>query len=298
MKILRPIRAVVATSAIALTILLPATAAQALESSTFAEENDESNAVVSEELGTGSEAGGCTGAAIAPHWVLTARHCVDTYPNPAGSVRLGQGSNQRTVAIDRWEVAPAGDFALLHTVEDMGLSSYPTLASKTPDSGEGTMYGWSEDGSGGQTRLPTARGKIEGFSEISLYEGAPSIQVTAQDGAKTQAGDSGAPLFVNGELVGVLSASLDTEGDDTRSSNAAYAQVAEQREWIMGVVDGSNKGSGGARSDDAVSGSDGLSPLWIGGGAVALVAAGAGTYFVMRRRPDAQESEGGDRGEQ
>ena len=128
--------------------LLPAGAAHALMSPDVAGDDAVSTAVVSEKIGEeGDPSGNCTGTAIAPRWVVTARHCVEGSPNVSGSsVRIGQGDKQRVVDVDRWEKAPAGDITLMHTTEDMKLSSYPKIADTVPSSGEVTVYGWSSDG--------------------------------------------------------------------------------------------------------------------------------------------------------
>ncbi|MCL3778148.1 MULTISPECIES: trypsin-like serine protease [unclassified Actinomyces] len=287
-----------ATCAALVALALPTGAAHAMESSTLAEENDESNAVVSEKITDDGSFGDCTGTAIAPHWVLTAQHCIQQFPTASGQVRIGQGENQRTVTVDRWEAAPAGDFALLHTAEDMGLSSYPKLATTVPSSGEATMYGWSPDGSGGDTRLPTAQATIDRIDDFGLFGGQQSIVVTPHDGAEVQSGDSGGPVFVNGEVAGVLSASLlDPDTGEPASNTAAYAPVAEQHEWIMSTINGEETGSGGsAQQGDAMAApgasSGDLSPVWLVAGALVLVAAGGGTYLVTRRRPAGEADSG------
>lgn len=259
-----------------------------MESDTFAEVNDESQAVVSEQIGDdGDKDGDCTGTAIAPQWVLTARHCVDSVPKAGGSVRIGQGEDQRRVAVDRWEKAPAGDVALLHTVEDMGLKSYPEVDDQIRSSGEVTVYGWSPAGSGGTTKLPTAKGKITGTNEFAINGAKQSLSVEMQNGAKGQPGDSGSPLFYEGKVTGVFTAGLYlNEGDENLEAhtNTSYATVADQRDWIMKTINGETEASDSQDGKGAGSSSSTGTKLAIGG-AVGLVAVVAGgTVMALRKK--------------
>lgn len=270
---------------LALVALGPVGTAQAMHSDTFAGDNAESTAVVSEQItDAGSLDGDCTGTAIAPQWVLTARHCIDASPTAGGSVRLGQGDQQRRVTVDRWEAAPAGDMALLHTAEDMGLASYPEVSDTLPELGAARLYGWSSDGSGTTEKLPVAEGEITKFLDMSLFGGTQLMNVDIRNGGKTQPGDSGGPLFVDGKLVGVLSASLG-QNESGISPVAAYAPVAEQYHWVMETI-----GSGGPAADADVSSGGDLNPAWLVGGGAGLLAAIAASVAVMRGRGKSEAS--------
>lgn len=150
----------------------------------------------------------CTGTAIAPHWVLTARHC---FPENAEKsyVRLGieRGTTGDQVAIDRFVEAdkplfiPNSDVALLHTIQDMKLPRYAEL-DYIPISPEtrGTGYGWGK-GTGNVLKKGELIVKTVGKS---TYRGS-AIEAYHTDNSNTQSGDSGGPLFVNEKVVGAAS---------------------------------------------------------------------------------------------
>lgn len=261
---------------------LGATPALALQSDTFAEPGPLSNAVVSVRTADADPAGGvCTGTAVAPHWVITARHCMDHLPEAGGSVRVGQGEEQRELAVDRWLKAPQGDIALLHTSEDIGLDTYPKVATEAPAAGApAKFFGWSSDGSGGTTKLPAAEAKVDGPTPLVLFDAASGIEATLEGDAQTQQGDSGAGLFVNDEVAGILSAGLfmDPENpnpeNESESPKAAYALVAPQAAWIAAQFDATAE----SNSDEGQS-----QGLLLGVGVAVLVCAAVVTVLVRRK---------------
>lgn len=272
---------------VAVGLAVAAQPAWAMESERFAGDAAEAEPVVSVRVDDSDpDDGVCTGTAIDPHWVITARHCVEAAAKPGGSVRTGQGENQKVFQVDRHEGAPRGDIALLHTTEDMGLSSYASVADTVP-SGDVNIYGWSSDGSGGSTTLPAAEATVRGESPLALFDAPTALDVALNDGARIQPGDSGGAIFSEGKVAGVMSAGLfeDPENptEEEMNSNAAVAvaPVAEQAEWIRGVVAGSadaGASSGGESSEPAAS----LRYVVLGLGALALVA--AGLFMATRRK--------------
>lgn len=227
---------------VAVGVAVAAQPAWAMESDRFAGDAAEAEPVVSVRVDDADpDDGVCTGTAIGPHWVITARHCVEAAAKPGGSVRTGQGEDQRVFTVDRHEVAPRGDIALLHTAEDMGLSAYASVADTVP-SGDVTIYGWSSDGSGGSSRLPAADATVRGESPLALFDAPTALDVALKHGARIQPGDSGGAIFAGGEVAGIMSAGLfedpDNPTEEEMHSNAAVAvaPVAEQAEWIRGVV--------------------------------------------------------------
>ncbi|MCG7272929.1 trypsin-like serine protease [Corynebacterium afermentans] len=270
---------------VAVGLALAAQPAWAMESEQFAGDAAEAQPVVSVRVDDSDpDDGVCTGTAIDPHWVITARHCVEAAAKPGGSVRTGQGDNQKVFQVDRHELAPRGDIALLHTTEDMGLSSYASVADAVP-SGDVNIYGWSSDGSGGSTTLPAAEATVRGESPLALFDAPTALDVALKNGARIQPGDSGGAIFADGKVAGVMSAGLfeDPENptEEEMNSNAAVAvaPVAEQAEWIRGVVGGDASDSASIESSEP---SAALRYVVLGLGALALVA--GGLFMATRRK--------------
>lgn len=219
-----------------------ATPALAMESTTFAGDNPEAEPVVSVRVEDSDPKDGvCTGTAISKHWVITARHCVEAARKPGGSVRTGQGDTQKVYEVDRHEVAPEGDIALLHTVQPMQLSHFADIADTVPSSAV-NIYGWSSDGSGGSKTLPSAEAEVEGKTPMALFGASSALHVGLKNGARIQPGDSGGAIFAGGKVAGIMSAGLfadpenPTEEEMTSNAAVSVAPVADQAKWIRDTV--------------------------------------------------------------
>ncbi|OFR87750.1 MULTISPECIES: trypsin-like serine protease [Micrococcus] len=277
-------------------VTLSAGPAYALQSTTFAEDTEEAKPVVSVRVDDSDpDDGVCTGTAIDPHWVITARHCVDAAAKPGGSVRIGQGDQQQVYQVDRHEIAPRGDIALLHTEQEMALEQFAEVADEVP-TGDVNIYGWSSDGSGGSTKLPSARAEIRGESPLALFDAPKALEVALKGGARIQPGDSGGAIFADGKVAAIMSAGLfedpdnPTEEEMTSNAAVAVAPVADQFDWIRGVIGGTDATETGEASEQgdaaAEAPSEGSAGIWgtVGIGAGVVVLAAAGVWLLLRRR--------------
>lgn len=298
------------TTALALTALLAAPApAWALDSKDFAGATPEADTVVSLRMADSEpEEGGCTGTAIAPHWVVTARHCMEMFNEPGGSVRTGQGDEQRVYKVDRWEKAPRGDIGLVHTEEPMQLEKFAEVSHDELHNGEVTVYGWSSEGTGGTEKLPIAKGDADtsaGEDAPVLFDAPSAAVVSLKNGARIQGGDSGGPIFTDGKVAAVMSAGLfddpDNPSEEDLLSNpkVAVSPVADQAEWIEKTIAGEETDTGDAETmPEKVNGADGADAasameaeeagqqmpvsLWIILGSVIIVAGAAAWRFSRK----------------
>lgn len=261
--------------------------ATAMESTTFAGDAEEATPVVSVRVEkTDPDDGVCTGTAISEHWVITARHCTEAARKLAPTVRTGQGEEQKTYEVDRWEIAPRGDIALLHTAQPMQLPRFAGVADTVPTGGV-NVYGWSSDGSGGSTQLPSATGQVKGESPLALFEAPSAIEVALDNGARIQPGDSGGAVFANGAVAGIMSAGLfqdpenPTEEELTSNAAVAVAPVADQAAWIKETISRPEEQGESGEAREAARGGSQLRWVLLGLGVLAALSA---LLWGMQRR--------------
>ncbi|GAA1471862.1 trypsin-like serine protease [Corynebacterium felinum] len=168
----------------------------------------------------------CTGVAIDPHWVLTALHC----KNGNGEVHLQTGVNYKydLPLRGQWHSdAPSGDISLIYIPQDLGLPNYAEISKTLPQAGDrGTNYGW---GIGTSAVLKFSYQRFKGTYTTSGYNQGKMFVTENEDGAKNRTGDSGGPVFFNGQVAGITSS--------VGGSNATnYSSVPEVYDWIVQTV--------------------------------------------------------------
>lgn len=173
----------------------------------------------------------CSGSIIASEWVLTAQHCLDSDGSGmrvmVGSLELGQGTES---AVDRKEISPEGDIALLHLATPIE-ASYITLGDADPATGTSNdIYGWGRETPTGPpaSALKTAEVNVVGQSTDAY--GGPAVQSEGVNGSAWK-GDSGGPQIADGVQVGVASTVQNQDGSNVNGTNN-YSSVAASREWI------------------------------------------------------------------
>ncbi|WP_265445814.1 S1 family peptidase [Flexivirga meconopsidis] len=179
---------------------------------------------------------GCTGEAIAPQWVLTAKHCIDG-TNWMNVYYSNSVTNRGTaIAADQVAGSPSGDVALVHLSTPKTLNSYAPLASSyTARAGDtGTIWGYGLTAGGAQpTHLNKATVNVVGSSSDAY--GGTAVHVKGQDGASNH-GDSGGPLFVNGVIVGVCSTGDVADPGSDIHAGSNYANLTASRSWIRSTA--------------------------------------------------------------
>lgn len=172
----------------------------------------------------------CTAAIVNQHWALTSAHCIDLNGMELlyGSTKSPLGTR---IGVLTWVVAPHGDLAAIYSA---GPMNPPTFASPAQNSlaigtqGELSPWGTADIGGPAATALQYAGVTITSYRKD--LKGGPGLQVKPGDGI-ANTGDSGGPLMVGNDVVGVFS-----HGDDAASGYAVYSQVASWRTWISRTV--------------------------------------------------------------
>lgn len=188
--------------------------------------------IVQLEFGQGDGTYGCTGEAISADWVLTAQHCVDGTDWMNVYYSNSVTSPGTPVSADQLKSSPYGDVALVHLSSSKSLSGYAPLASSySPSTSDtGTIWGYGLTAGGASpTHLNKASVNVVG-SSTDAYDG-PAVHVTGDDGASNH-GDSGGPLFVDGEVVGVCSTGDVADPGSDIHAGSNYANLTDSRDWI------------------------------------------------------------------
>lgn len=211
----------------------------------------------------------CTGALVAPSWVLTAAHCYDDAEGVPTSVRIGGTIVRRVVevripaAYAKLPVADAylsgADIALLRLSRPVTGVTFARLpdASSPSTNGIANVYGYGLDENGRDRRSLGARSvDLEsGEWAKSLYPFLPAKQISASgnrpvetadengvvttlprlDGAVCE-GDSGGPLVVDSPegtvVIGVVSYGLDC----AEAAPSIYTKVFAHLKWVRRTI--------------------------------------------------------------
>ncbi|XP_067009566.2 trypsin-1 [Anabrus simplex] len=206
----------------------------------------------------------CGASIISTNWALTAAHCVrlpnreDVKPSQltflAGTVNLdgtnGGTVHQATDIIVHEKYDPLNwwinDIAVIKVSDafpindkTVAVGKLPAFGQTAPDGSEATVIGWGSTviGGGASPKLLKASLSIvnrkaceDDYSSFLVTIYSSQICAGVPEGGKGSCNmDSGGPLFVSGEVVGLVSWAY---GCAVKNYPTVYTSVAQHRDWI------------------------------------------------------------------
>jgi hypothetical protein len=184
---------------------------------------------------------------IHDRWALTAAHVVEDFTRGVVIASTGRRRIDRICvhqgfasAVYLWH-----DIALVRVNESFGLPRYPPIATgDVPVGATASVVGYGITG-----RLSTGHDTYDGelragTGVVSRVEAGVIVLPARRGGSPLPLciapGDSGGPLFVNGELAGIHSLTMKTrDGTPTRSregEESAHTRVALYHKWMHEVM--------------------------------------------------------------
>lgn len=174
----------------------------------------------------------CSATMITSSWALTARHCIPESGNAGAAVGSSTLSPLQPVA--QAIIHPTADLALVQLPNQINASTVDLYGAHVQPGERGQASGWGGYSVLGQQVVQAADVQVQRrvTNVPSPDRGAVMLEGTVANG-RLMPGDSGGPLYINGQLAGVLSMSTADEHNASQAGTVGwYIPVAEHADWI------------------------------------------------------------------
>ncbi|MBN9644830.1 S1 family peptidase [Corynebacterium sp. CCM 8862] len=173
----------------------------------------------------------CTATLITPDTLLTAKHCIGQGNRSfisIGGQHFGEAHQAKSVILH-----PSVDLALVKLYEPSRMPTVPISGVHLAQGMTGTIIGWG--GAVNTPFMPVQQATAEVQRRV-VHVPSPEPDAvlieTFIKGGLIQRGDSGGPLFIDGQLAGIASMSNAGDNNSVEGTIGWYVPVAEYLDWI------------------------------------------------------------------
>lgn len=172
----------------------------------------------------------CSAAFIAPHWLVTAKHCAADVQQPIVSFSIGDGAGLERVSTSVMVAHPERDVMLVRLADAESLEA-PILPIWSDDidsrwiGREVTLAGYGADANGQRGNLAAVRASLINVDSTSL-------KVDSDGDSGACEGDSGGPLLWTDDSGTIFSLGVLRRGSTSCRGTDEYERLGPLRQWL------------------------------------------------------------------